>query len=64
MNEAKKKYQKSCKSKVITFYKHEGELLDFANEINFQKFVKQALYNAMVYDYKESIKKRFKKGVK
>lgn len=43
MNEAKKKYQKSCKSKVITFYKHEEDLLAFANSINFQAFVKNAL---------------------
>lgn len=62
MNEAKRKYQKSCKSKVITFYKHEAELLDFANEINFQKFVKHALQNALIYDYKGSIKERYKKG--
>lgn len=43
MNEAKRKYKKQCKSKVITFYKHEEDLLKFANSINFQKFVKEAL---------------------
>lgn len=43
MNESKKKYAKQCKTKTITFYKHEAELLAFANTINFQKEVKDFL---------------------
>lgn len=43
MNKAKLKYKKQCKQKVITFYKHEKALLEFANSINFQKFVKVCL---------------------
>ena len=43
MKESKKKYQKSCKSKVVTFYKKDAILLDIANQINFQAFVKDAL---------------------
>lgn len=43
MNETKRKYKRSCKTKTITFYKHEEDLLKFANSINFQKFVKEAL---------------------
>lgn len=43
MNKAKLKYKRQCKQKVVTFYKHEKELLDFANSINFQGFVKGCL---------------------
>ena len=43
MKEALKKYKKQCKVKTITFYKHEADLLKFANSINFQKFVKECL---------------------
>ena len=43
MNATKKKYQRKCKSKVITFYLHEQDLLEFANSINFQKEVKDFL---------------------
>lgn len=43
MTEAQKKYKKEVKSKIITFYKHEKDLLDFANSINFQKYVKSCL---------------------
>jgi hypothetical protein len=43
MNETKRKYKRSCKTKTITFYKHEYELLAVANAINFQGFVKDAL---------------------
>lgn len=42
-NEAKRKYKKQCKQKVITFYKHEKDLLAYANTINFQAFVKTCL---------------------
>lgn len=48
MNETKRKYKKSCKSKVITFYKHEGDLLAFANSINFQAYVKHCLKVSML----------------
>lgn len=43
MNEAKKQYQKKCKSRTIDFYLHEKELYDFTKTINFQKFVKDML---------------------
>lgn len=49
MNTAKKKYQKQCKIKTVTFYKKDEEILQFANTINFQKFVKEALYVAYSY---------------
>ncbi len=47
MKESKKKYQKKLKSKLVTFYLHEGELLNYAKTINFSRFVKEALKNAM-----------------
>ena len=43
MNEVKRKYQKQCKIKTITFYKKDADLLNFANSINFQAFVKLCL---------------------
>ena len=46
-NEAKKKYAKKCKQKVVTFYKCDEELLAFASSINFQAFVKELLYECM-----------------
>ena len=42
-NEAKKKYARKCKQKVVTFYKCDEELLAFASSINFQAYVKQCL---------------------
>ena len=42
-NEAKKKYAKKCKQKVVTFYKCDEELLKFASSINFQRYVKACL---------------------
>lgn len=48
MNETKKRYQKACKVKTITFYKRDAELLAFANSINFQAFVKQCLKITML----------------
>ena len=56
MNETKKRYQKACKVKTITFYKRDAELLAFANSINFQKEVKDFLKRFMRYSLK------FKKG--
>ena len=47
MKEAKKKYQKKLKSKIVTFYLHEEEIYRFAKTINFNKFVKKALCEAM-----------------
>ena len=47
MNKAKLKYKKQCKSKIITFYKHEKDLLDFANSINFQGYVKSCIKKDM-----------------
>lgn len=43
MNKAKKNYQKQCTMKTVTFYKKDAEILKYANCINFQKFVKEAL---------------------
>ena len=42
-NEAKKKYARKCKQKVVTFYKCDEELLAFASSINFQRYVKACL---------------------
>ena len=47
MKEAKRKYAKQCKQKIVTFYKCDADLLAFANTINFQAFVKNALTNAL-----------------
>ena len=47
MKESKRKYQKKLKSKLITFYLHEDDLLNYAKTINFSRFVKEALKNAM-----------------
>ena len=47
MKEAKKKYQKKLKSKMVTFYLHEDSLYQFAKTINFNRFVKTALKEAM-----------------
>lgn len=48
MINAKKKYAKTCKQKIVTFYKCDNELLAFASKINFQKFVKQCLRIALL----------------
>lgn len=49
MNKAKLNYKKKCKSRKVDFYLHEKELYDFSKTINFNKFVKNALVNAMQY---------------
>lgn len=41
--EAKAKYNKKCKSRIVTFYIHERELYEFSKQINFQKEVKDFL---------------------
>ena len=38
-----KRYRKKLHSKLITFYLHEEVLFNYAQSINFQKFVKDAL---------------------
>lgn len=43
MTKAKKKYASNCKQKVVTFYKCDADLLEVANAINFQAFVKAML---------------------
>lgn len=45
MRKSKAEYQKKCKIKTVTFYtnKEDQELYEFANTINFQKFVKKQL---------------------
>ena len=47
MNKYKQKYGKKCKVKPITFYIKDVAILNFANSINFQAFVKDALTNAL-----------------
>ena len=47
MKESKRKYQKKLKSKLVTFYLHEDSLYQFAKSINFSRFVKEALKEAM-----------------
>ena len=47
MKEAKKKYQKKLKSKIVTFYLHEEAIFKFSKTINFNRFVKKALTEAM-----------------
>ena len=47
MKESKRKYQKKLKSKLVTFYLHEDDLLNYAKTINFSRFVKQALKEVM-----------------
>ena len=47
MKEAKKKYQKKLKSKIVTFYLHEEAIYNFSKTINFNRFVKKALKDAM-----------------
>ena len=49
MNKYKTKYSKKCTTKVVTFYIKDNDLLAFANSINFQAFVKDALRNALQY---------------
>ena len=50
MRKSKAEYQKKCKIKTVTFYtnKEDQELYEFANTINFQKFVKNALKRSML----------------
>lgn len=48
MNKYKAKYCKQCKNKIVTFYKKDIKILQYANAINFQAFVKDALKNAML----------------
>ena len=47
MNKYKTKYNKKCSTKTVTFYIKDKKILNFANSINFQKFVKEALLNEM-----------------
>jgi dsRNA-specific ribonuclease len=47
MKESKRKYQKKLKSKLVTFYLHEESLYQYAKSINFSRFVKEALKEAM-----------------
>lgn len=61
MNEAKRKYQKQCKIKTITFYKKDADLLNFANSINFQKEVKDFLRRFKRYS-EEVMRKANKHG--
>lgn len=57
-NEAKKKYARKCKQKVVTFYKCDEELLKFASSINFQRYVKNCLRYSILKD--KLMKSRYK----
>ena len=50
MRKSKAEYQKKCKIKTVTFYtnKYDQTLYEYANSINFQKFVKKALEKSML----------------
>ena len=48
--EAKAKYNKKCKSRIVTFYIHEKELFEFSKKINFQAFVKECLKCEMAHE--------------
>ena len=50
MNEAMKKYKKQCKSKLITFYKCDADILELANRINFQEYVKTCLRVQLAFE--------------
>jgi len=43
MKETKKKYNLKCTKKYVTFYIKDKKLLEIANSINFQRFVKYHL---------------------
>ena len=47
MNKAKRNYKNKCKSRIIDFYLHEQDLYNFSKTINFNKFVKNALKEAL-----------------
>ena len=42
-NKAKQKYNLKCTKKYVTFYIKDKKLLEIANSINFQRFVKYHL---------------------
>lgn len=48
MNKYKTKYNKKCTTKNVTFYIKDTAILKFANSINFQCFVKDALKHAII----------------
>lgn len=47
MNEAKTKYNKKCKSRIVTFYLYERDLWEYSKRINFQKRIKDILKEDM-----------------
>lgn len=47
MKQSLKNYRKKIKKKEINFYLKDLDLLNYANSINFQKFVKEALLKEM-----------------
>ncbi len=59
MNESKKNYAKKCKSKIITFYGKDADLLELANAINFQAFVKDMLKCGLLMQ--DALKDKWKK---
>ena len=47
MKQAKRNYKLKCTKKYVTFYIKDAELLKFANSLNFQKFCKYHLKQAL-----------------
>lgn len=43
MNKSKQAYKRKCKSRIIDFYLHEEDIYNLSKQINFSKFVKDAL---------------------
>ena len=62
MNKYKEKYNKQIKRKVVTFYKCDKEIYDYANTINFQAFVKSLLKEMVIMNKLMKIREGAKDG--
>lgn len=52
MKQAKVNYKKKCKSRKVDFYLHDQDLYNFSKSINFNKFVKNTLKEALERKHK------------
>lgn len=52
MKQAKVNYKKKCKSRKVDFYLHDQDLYNFSKSINFNRFVKNALKEALERKHK------------
>lgn len=52
MKQAKLNYKRKCKSRKVDFYLHDQALYNFSKTINFNKFVKNALKEALERTHK------------